>query len=84
MEYYIENHLEIIDYVNLHFYQTLVNLHYLKKNFSVQVCINISDVVKDSDLVIIASPLSSYKEILLSIQSNLKKNAILIKDNFLD
>jgi len=50
---------------------------YLKKNFSVQVCINISDVVKDSDLVIIASPLSSYKEILLSIQSNLKENAIL-------
>jgi prephenate dehydrogenase/cyclohexadieny/prephenate dehydrogenase len=50
---------------------------YLKKNFSVEVCINISDVVKDSDLVIIASPLSSYKEILLSIQSNLKENVIL-------
>jgi prephenate dehydrogenase len=33
--------------------------------------------VKDSDLVIIASPLSSYKEILLSIQSNLKENSIL-------
>ena len=38
---------------------------YLKKNFSVEVCSNVSDVVKDSDLVIIASPLSSYKEILL-------------------
>ncbi len=50
---------------------------YLKKNFSVEICINISDVVKDSDLVIIASPLSSYKEILLSIQSNLKENVIL-------
>ena len=50
---------------------------YLKKNFSVEICKNISDVVKDSDLVIIASPLSSYKEILLSIQSNLKKNVIL-------
>ncbi len=50
---------------------------YLKKNFSAEVCINISDVVKDSDLVIIASPLSSYKEILLSIQSNLKENVIL-------
>ena len=50
---------------------------YLKKNFSVETCNNISDVVKDSDLVIIASPLSSYKEILLSIQSNLKKNVIL-------
>jgi len=51
---------------------------YLKKNFSVETCNNISDVVKDSDLVIIASPLSSYKEILLSIQSNLKENTILI------
>ena len=50
---------------------------YLKKNFSVEVCSNVSDVVKDSDLVIIASPLSSYKEILLSIQSNLKENVIL-------
>ena len=50
---------------------------YLKKNFSAEFCINISDVVKNSDLVIIASPLSSYKEILLSIQSNLKENTIL-------
>lgn len=50
---------------------------YLKKNFSVEICNNISDVVKDSDLVIIASPLSSYKEILLSIQFNLKENVIL-------
>ncbi len=50
---------------------------YLKKNFSVEICNNVSDVVKDSDLVIIASPLSSYKEILLSIQSNLKENTIL-------
>ena len=50
---------------------------YLKKNFSIEICTNISDVVNDSDLVIIASPLSSYKEILLSIQSNLKENVIL-------
>ena len=50
---------------------------FLKKNFSAEICNNISDVVKDSDLVIIASPLSSYKEILLSIQSNLKENVIL-------
>ena len=50
---------------------------YLKKNFSIEVCNNISNVVKDSDVVIIASPLSSYKEILLSIQSNLKENVIL-------
>ena len=50
---------------------------YVKKNFSAKISSNISDVVKDSDLVIIASPLSSYKEILLSVQSNLKENAIL-------
>ena len=50
---------------------------YLKKNFSAEICNNISDVVRDSDLVIIASPLSSYKEILLSIKSNLKENVIL-------
>ena len=51
--------------------------NYLKKNFSAEIYINISDVVKESDLVIIASPLSSYKEILLSIQSSLKENVIL-------
>ena len=50
---------------------------YLKKNISIEICDNISDVVADSDLVIIASPLSSYKEILLSIQSYLKENVIL-------
>jgi len=50
---------------------------YLKKNFPLETCNNISDVVIDSNLVIISSPLSSYKEILLSIQSNLKENIIL-------
>ena len=50
---------------------------YLKKNFSVEICSNISDIVKDSDLVVIASPLSSYKEILLSIHTSLKENVIL-------
>ena len=52
-------------------------IDYLKKNFSAEICSNISDVVKDSDLVVIASPLSSYKEILLSIHTNLKENVIL-------
>ena len=50
---------------------------YLKKNFSSEVCSNISEAVIDSDLTIIASPLSSYKEILLSIKANLKKDSIL-------
>ena len=52
-------------------------IDYLKKNFSAEICSNISDVVKDSDLVVIASPLSSYKEILLSIHTSLKENVIL-------
>ena len=52
-------------------------IDYLKKNFSVEICSNISDVVKDSDLVVIASPLSGYKEILLSIHTSLKENVIL-------
>ena len=50
---------------------------FIKNNFSVQVCNDISYSVKDSDLVIISTPLSSYKEILLSIKSNLKKDVIL-------
>ena len=50
---------------------------YLTKNFSFNVAKNIDEAVKDSDLVIISSPLSSYKEILLSIKSSLKKNVIL-------
>ena len=50
---------------------------YLAKNFSFNLSENIDEAVKDSDLVIISSPLSSYKEILLSIKSSLKKNVIL-------
>ena len=51
--------------------------NYLKKNFSSEICSNISEAVIDSDLTIIASPLSSYQEILLSIKANLKKDSIL-------
>jgi len=50
---------------------------YLTKNFSFNVAKSIEEAVKDSDLVIISSPLSSYKEILLSIKSSFKKNVIL-------
>ena len=57
--------------------KSLKVIDYLKKNFSVEICSNILDVVKDSDLVVIASPLSSYKEILLSIHTSLKENVIL-------
>jgi len=50
---------------------------YLEKNFSFKVTKGIDEAVKDSDLVIISSPLSSYKEILHSIKSSLKKKVIL-------
>ena len=51
---------------------------YLKKeNMSINIFSDIRQCVINSDLVIIATPLSSYKEIILSIKSSLKKNAIL-------
>ena len=52
-------------------------ISFIKDNFSVKVCSSISESVEESDLVIISTPLSSYKEILFSIKSKLKKDAIL-------
>ena len=51
---------------------------YLKKeNICTNVFNDISQCVTNSDLIIIATPLSSYKEIILSIKDSLKKNVIL-------
>ena len=50
---------------------------YLKKNFTANICSNMSETTKDADLIIISAPLSSYKEILLSIKSTLKEGSIL-------
>ena len=50
---------------------------YLAKNFQFKICNNITEAVNNADLVIISSPLSSYKEILSQIQSDLKKGSIL-------
>jgi len=51
---------------------------YLKKeNLCQNVTNDIRHCVTDSDLIIIATPLSSYKEIILSIKDNLKNGAIL-------
>ena len=50
---------------------------FIKNNFKVEVFNDVADSVSGSDLVIISSPLSSYKEILLSIKSTLKKDVIL-------
>jgi len=51
---------------------------YLKKE---NICTNASNDIREcvvnSDLIIIATPLSSYKEIILSIKGSLKKQAIL-------
>ena len=51
---------------------------YLKKE---GICSNVSSDIRhcvaNSDLIIIATPLSSYKEIILSIKDSLKKNVIL-------
>ena len=52
-------------------------IEYLKKNFTADICSNVTEAVKDADLIIISTPLSSYKEILLSIKSNLKEGSIL-------
>ena len=48
-----------------------------KENICSNVFSDIRECVKNSDLIIIATPLSSYKEIILSIKEHLKKNAIL-------
>ena len=50
---------------------------YLKNKLPINVLNDLSDSVKDSDLIIISTPLSSYKQVLLSIKPNLKKNVIL-------
>ena len=50
---------------------------YLKKNFTVEICSKVAEAAKDADLIIISAPLSSYKEILLSIKSSLKEGSIL-------
>ena len=53
-------------------------LSFLKKeNLKINISSNIIDVSKDADLTIVSTPLSSYKEILLSIRNNLKKDSIL-------
>ena len=52
-------------------------IEYLKKNFTADICSNVLEAAKDADLIIISTPLSSYKEILLSIKSNLKEGSIL-------
>ena len=48
-----------------------------KENLCSNVSKDIQSAVKDSDLIILAIPLSSYKEVLLSAKDTLKKGAII-------
>ena len=47
-----------------------------KKNLCKDISSDIKSAVKNSDLVILAVPLSSYKEVLLSAKDHFKKNTI--------
>ena len=47
-----------------------------KENLCSNVSKDIQSAVKDSDLIILAIPLSSYKEVLLSAKDSFKKGAI--------
>ncbi len=48
-----------------------------KENLCSNISKNIQSAVKDSDLIILAIPLSSYKEVLLSAKDFFKKEAII-------
>tara|TARA_X000001036_G_scaffold237430_1_gene221494 strand:- start:101 stop:1006 length:906 start_codon:yes stop_codon:yes gene_type:complete len=48
-----------------------------KENLCSNIAKDIQSAVKDSDLVIFAIPLSSYKEVLLSTKESFKKDAII-------
>ena len=50
---------------------------FLKKENLIEGTNDINQSVRDADLVVIATPLGAYKEILLSIKDDLKKNIIL-------
>jgi len=48
-----------------------------RENLCDNVSKDIQSAIKDSDLIILAVPLSSYKEVLLSAKDGFKKNAII-------
>ena len=54
-----------------------VNTYLKKENICSNISTDIRECVRDSDLIIIATPLSGYKEIILSIKDDLKKGTIL-------
>ena len=53
-------------------------LSFLKKeNLNADIKSDIREAAKEAELIIIATPLSAYKEIFLAIKNDLKKNAII-------
>ena len=59
-------------------------LSYLRQeNLSIDISSDVCASVKEADIIIIATPLSSYKEILLSIKDNLKNKFITSNDIFI-
>ena len=48
-----------------------------KENLSDQVASNLNEAVKNSDLILIATPLSSFENVINSIKDNLKFGSIL-------
>jgi len=71
------NEKKIVNEVSVHDKSEGVLSYIKKENLCGKATNDISKCVKDSDLVIIAAPLSSYKEIILSMKNHLKENAIL-------
>ena len=63
--------------INVFDHSKEVTVYLKKENICSNVFSDIRECVKNSDLIIIATPLSSYKEIILSIKEHLKKNTIL-------
>tara|TARA_B100000315_G_scaffold219616_1_gene221651 strand:+ start:1028 stop:1927 length:900 start_codon:yes stop_codon:yes gene_type:complete len=55
----------------------ITNKKIIKLNIADESSSNTKKIVKESDLIIIATPLSSYKEIILKIKNSLKKGTIL-------
>ena len=67
----------LVKEINVFDHSKEVTVYLKKENICSNVFSDIRECVKNSDLVIIATPLSSYKEIILSIKEHLKKNIIL-------
>ena len=55
----------------------ITNKKVIKLNIADDSSSNTSKMVKESDLVIIATPLSSYKDVILKVKNSLKSGAIL-------